>query len=60
MFIHDPLFEARERGRQLRAASAAERLRPPTARRLLADTLRRAADRLDPSPVVIPINCSYR
>jgi len=36
MLMFDPLFEARERARRLRAEAAAERLRPPTARRLVA------------------------
>jgi hypothetical protein len=60
MLTHDPLFESRQRCRQLRAEAAAERLRPLTARRRLAGTLRRVADRVDPGPVVIPLDCSNR
>jgi hypothetical protein len=60
MLTPDPLFESRARGRKLRAEAAAERLRPPTARRLLADALRRAADRLDPGAAVIPLDYSHR
>jgi NADPH:quinone reductase-like Zn-dependent oxidoreductase len=58
MLTFDALVEARERGRQLQAEAAAERLRPPTARRLLAEALRRAANRLDPVAVVVPVACS--
>ncbi len=39
MLMSDPLFETRERARRLRAEAAAERLRPPTAQRLLAKAL---------------------
>jgi len=60
MLMHNALFEARERGRQFRADAAAERLRPPAGRRRLAELLRHVADRLDPSPVVIPLNSSHR
>jgi len=55
MFTSDPLdalVVAHERGRQLRAEAAAERLRGTSAtRRALAVSLRRAADRLDPAPL---------
>lgn len=41
---------ADERGAQLRAEAARERLRGPSPRRLaIAESLRRAADRLDPT-----------
>ena len=59
MLTPDPLFEAHEHGRRFRSQAASERLRPPTTRRLLADTLRRAADRLEPAPVV-PLDYSHR
>jgi len=53
MFTGDPvdlLVVAHERGRQLRADAAAERLRGTSGtRRVLAASLRRAADRLDPA-----------
>jgi len=49
----DALTLARERTHILRAEAAAERLRAGSrTRRTLAVYLRRAADRLDPSPVV--------
>ena len=49
MFTFDSLVEAREHGRRLRAEADTEPLvRRPTARRSLADALRRMADRLDP------------
>ncbi len=55
MFINHPLDAlevAHGRGRQLRAEAAAERLRrTPETRRLLAVSLRRAADCLDPAPL---------
>jgi len=60
MFTVDPLSEARETGRQLRAEAAAERLRPPTARRVLAEVLRRTADRLDPAPTVVSLTVCQR
>ena len=60
MLTPDPLSEFRERSRQLQAQAAAERLYPSTMRRLLAEALRRAANRLDPGPVVIPLNWSHR
>jgi hypothetical protein len=60
MLTFDPHSEARERARQLHAQAAAERLHPSTTRRLLAEALRRAADRLDSRPLVIPLNCSHR
>jgi hypothetical protein len=54
MFTTDPreaLVLAHERGRHLRAETAAERLRRASAtRRVLAASLRRAADRVDPLP----------
>jgi hypothetical protein len=60
MLMHDALFEARERGRELRVDAAAERLRPPAGRRRLAGVLRHVADRLDPGPVPVPLNSSHR
>ncbi|MGZ4402956.1 MAG: hypothetical protein ACXVRI_08945 [Gaiellaceae bacterium] len=60
MLMHNALGEARERGRQLRADAAAERLRPPAGRRWFAETLRHVADRLDRVLVVIPLNSSHR
>jgi hypothetical protein len=55
MFTFDPLQEARERGRRLRAEADPERLfRRPTARRAFAGTLRRVADRLDPL-IAVPV-----
>lgn len=60
MLTFDPHSEARERARQLQAQAAAERLHLSTSRRLLAETLRRTADRLDSRPIVIPLNCSHR
>jgi len=60
MLTLDPHSEARERARQLQAQAAAERLHPSTTRRLLAEALRRTADRLDSRPLVIPLNCSHR
>lgn len=54
MFV-DPLSEASERTRRLRAEAAAHRLRTPFARRALALVLRRAADRLDPGAVALPL-----
>jgi hypothetical protein len=49
----DVLAQVREHNRTLRAEAAAERLRAnPATRRTLAVYLRRAADRLDPGPVV--------
>jgi hypothetical protein len=48
----DALALAGERGRQLRAEAAAERLRGTSGtRRTFAASLRRAADRLDPVPL---------
>ena len=47
----DQLTIAHERGEQLRSEVASERLAgPPPARRALAASLRRAANRLDPAP----------
>jgi hypothetical protein len=60
MLTFDPHSEARERARQLQSQAAAERLHLSTSRRLLAEALRRTADRLDPRPLVIPLNCSHR
>jgi hypothetical protein len=55
MFTSDPLdalVVAHERSRRLRAEAAAERLRDTSSiRRALAVSLRRAADRLDPTPL---------
>jgi hypothetical protein len=55
MFTNNPLdalVVAHDRGRHLRAESAAEHLRGPSGtRRALAVSLRRAADRLDPAPL---------
>ena len=55
MFTGDPLgalVAAHDRGRVLRAEAAAERLREPSSmRRAVAETLRRAADRLEPAPL---------
>jgi hypothetical protein len=49
----DALVLAHERARHLRAEAAAERLRSaPGTRRTLAVSLRLAADRLDPAPLV--------
>lgn len=60
MLIFDPYSEFRERTRRLQAEAAAERLHPSPMRRLLAEALRRTANRLDPGPVVIPLECSHR
>ena len=60
MLTFDPHSEARERARQFQAQAAAERLHLSTSRRLLAEALRRTADRLDSRPIVIPLNCSHR
>jgi hypothetical protein len=60
MLTFDPHSEARERARHLQAQAAAERLHPSTTRRLLAEALRRTADRLDSRPIVIPLNASHR
>jgi hypothetical protein len=60
MLLFDPHSESRERARQLQAQAAAERLHPSTTRRLLAEALRRTANRLDPGPIVFPLNCSHR
>jgi hypothetical protein len=60
MFTVDPLFEARERGRRLQADAKAERTRPQVGRRLLADVLRCAADRLDPGAVALPLASPQR
>ena len=60
MLTFDPHSEAGERARQLQAQAAAERLHLSTSRRLLAETLRRTANRLDSRPIVIPLNCSHR
>lgn len=49
---HDVLALAHERARHLREEAAVERLRHHTAtRRALAESLRRAANRLDPVPL---------
>ena len=54
MLTSDPRYAlvlAHERARRLREESAAERLRRSSGtRRALAESLRRAADRLDPAP----------
>jgi hypothetical protein len=51
MLHTDVIASAHERGRRLHAEAAAERLLPRArARNVLAASLRRAADRLDPSP----------
>ena len=48
----DALAVAHQRGHELRAEAAAERLLgTPGTRRALAASLRRAADRLDPAPL---------
>ena len=48
----DQLTIAHERGEQLRSAASANGLgRPHGPRRLLASSLRRFADRLDPAPL---------
>jgi hypothetical protein len=60
MLTFDPHSEARERARQLQAEAAAERLHPATTRHVLAEALRRTADRLDSRPIVISLNCSHR
>lgn len=60
MLTFDPHSEFRDRARQLQAQAAAERLHPSTTRRLLAEALRRTANRLDSRPLVIPLNCSHR
>jgi hypothetical protein len=56
MLTSDPYYvlaQVREHNRNLRAEAAAERFRATSGtRRALAVYLRRAADRLDPSPVV--------
>ena len=49
----DSLVDAHRRGDELRAEAAAARLRDTSAtRRALAASLRRAADLLDPAPLV--------
>jgi hypothetical protein len=49
----DALVVADQRGRELHAAAAAERLSgAPATRRALATTLRWAADRLEPAPLM--------
>ena len=60
MLTFDPHSEARDRARQLQTQAAAERLHRSTTRRLLAGALRRTANRLDPGPLVMPLNCSHR
>ena len=60
MLTFDPHSEARERARQLQTQAAVERLHLSPTRRLLAGALRRTANRLDPGPLVIPLNCSHR
>jgi hypothetical protein len=60
MLTFDPHSEAHERARQLQTQAAAERLHRSTTRRLLAGALRRTANRLDPGPLVMPLNCSHR
>ena len=60
MLTLDPLFEARVHIRQLQAEAASRRLRPRPTHRLLAEALRGAANRLDPTPLVLPLNCSHR
>jgi hypothetical protein len=59
MFTSDPLFEAHQHSQQLHADAAGERLRGRPTRRVLAEALRCAANRLDRRPVV-PLNCSPR
>jgi hypothetical protein len=58
MLINNPfddLAVAHTRGRRLRAEAAAERFRGTSRpRRALAETLRRAANRLDPTLVLPP------
>jgi hypothetical protein len=57
MLAHSPhlLLVAHQHGRQLRAAADDHRLlEPPRKRRLLAELLRRSADRLDPKPLGWP------
>jgi hypothetical protein len=56
MLTNDPLFEARERAQRLQAEALAEHHRTPIARRLLAGVLRRVANQLDPSAIVLPLN----
>ena len=49
----DALVLANQRVRRLREQAAAEHVRPrPSTRRIFAASLRRAADRLDPVPLV--------
>ena len=60
MLTLDPLFEAHQHTRQLQADAASERLRPRPAHRLIAEALRAAANRIDPSPLVLPLNCPQR
>jgi hypothetical protein len=57
LLAHSPhlLLVAHEHGRQLQAAAQNDRLLGPSRkRRLLADVLRRTADRLDPKPLGRP------
>ena len=56
MLTFDPHSEARKRARQLQAQAAAERLHLSASRRLVAEALRRTADRLDSRPIVIPLS----
>lgn len=60
MLTFDPHSEAHARAQQFEAQAAAERLHLSTSRRLLAEALRRTANRLDPGPLIIPLNCSHR
>ena len=60
MLTFDPHSEFRERARQLQAQAVAERFNPSTTRRLLAEALRRTANRLDPGSIVLPLECSHR
>ena len=59
MFTLNPLFEAEEHLRQLRAEAANERLQPAPIRHLLAEALRRSADWLDSAPVVVPLTTTH-
>lgn len=57
LLAHSPnvLLVAHDHGRHLRAAADDHRLlEPPRKRRLLADFLRRTAERLDPKPLGRP------
>ena len=60
MLTFDPLFEAQTHIRQLHAKAASRRLGPRPAHRMLAEALRRAANWLDPAPVVLQLRSTHQ